>query len=350
MKSKAKRLLSVAISLILLGVLIATVDFDALMNVLLGAHLGWFTVAVFFFVPQTLAIAWRWAMISEPIARIHWREAGRQVLASSCLNLVLPSKLGDLAKGVFLYRQGRCRLDDGLHIVVFEKLLDLAALSAWMVIGWILVPSMASWVLGVLALGLVIIGTVWLTYFTPVGTRLLLAMIPGFMRRKKKLAKVVEIFESGPRVMQLVHADGRRRNRIIGWSFIIWALHLAQIYCFFKTLGAQVDVFEVFARMPIAIFAGLMPLSIAGVGVRDWALVTVFASEENTRAILVGVGLLVSLRYVFPALAGMNFMPKYMLMAKSLQGGDDKGKPQRHGDTEKSRRKNSLPRTRVKKV
>lgn len=310
----AKKLLAAAISLLLLGILIASVDRRALLDVLANVNAIWFSAALLFFIPQILAIAHRWALIAHPIAPIGTREAGRQVLASNCLNLVLPSKLGDLAKGVFLYRHGHCALREGMHIVVFEKLLDLAALSAWMIAGWMLAPRGDWWILGVLLLGVLVIVVVLTTYFSGVGARAILGMIPSALRRGR-MRRIADIIEAGPRVMRLVHADGSRRNRIIAWSFAIWLLHLVQIYCFFRALDAPVSLFQVLALMPIALFAGLLPFTVAGIGTRDWAIVVIFGGMAP-RALLVAAGLLVSLRYVVPALAGLPHVPRYFLMAK----------------------------------
>lgn len=317
MKSK-KHLISLGISLALLALLIWQVDAAQVWAVLRRTDWWWFGAAMLFFLPQTWAIAMRWQLIASPVAPISLAESWRQIVASNCLNLVLPSKMGDLAKGVFLYKQGHCRLDEGLHIVVFEKLLDLASLAAWMTIGWLILRPEGAWIYPVLALGLVLVLGVTFVYFTPWGARAVFSLLPGKLMSHPKLAKVRGLLDSGPRVMALVHATGARRAAILAWSLAIWFLHLAQIYCFFLCLGAVVTPLQVFAVMPIAIFAGLLPLTVAGVGVRDWALVALFRSPQNPEAVLVGVGLLVSLRYVVPALGGVPFVSHYFLMSREV--------------------------------
>jgi len=311
-----KQLLSLAISGGLLALLLWKVDARTVLGILSGIHGGWFLLAMLFFIPQTVVIAWRWQLIARPLAPLSLREALRQVLASSTLNLVLPSKLGDLTKGVFLHRRGACRLSEGMHIVVFEKLLDLSALCAWMVVGWILLPRFAPWVLAILALGIVLILVVLLVYFSRRGAAIVFSALPGRLLSHPKLAKLREVLASGPRVMALVHADGRRRNLILGSSFLIWLLHLLQIACFFQSVQADVSLLEVVAIMPIAIFAGLLPLSLAGIGVRDWAIVALFSSPTNSAALLASVGLLVSLRYVVPAACGLPFVPRYFFASR----------------------------------
>ncbi|MBI5154911.1 flippase-like domain-containing protein [Candidatus Poribacteria bacterium] len=319
MKKHAGRLIALAVSVCLLGLLFAGIDRGELREVLAGASPWWIGAGLLLFVPQIAAIAWRWALIASPVAPIGWGEAARQVLASSCLNLVLPSKLGDLAKGVFLYRQGRCQLGEGLQVVVFEKLLDMAALSAWMLAGWIVAFSAEAWVLGTMAFGAALIAGVWVVYFVPRGTSLLRQWIPAGIQGHAKFRRFGAILDAGPRVMTLIHAEGGRRRRILAWSAAIWFLHLAQIVCFFFGAGVEASAARIFGQMPLALFAGLVPVSIAGVGVRDWAMVTIFASGANSREAVIGAALLVSLRYVVPALAGLPFMSRYLQLSREAR-------------------------------
>ena len=314
-----KRLLSLAVSALLLAALLAAVDARAVGRALARVDIAWFALAMALFIPQVLAIARRWALVAGPLAPIGGREAGRQVLASSCLNLVLPSKLGDLAKGVFLHRQGRCTLGQGLHIVVYEKLMDLAALSALMWAGWVLAPRGEAWVLATLALGAAVIAVVVAVYHVPGAEGLPARVLPARIARHPKGKRVAEFLRAGPRTGALVHAGRGRRARIIAWSLGIWLLHLAQIACFFAAAGAGVGVLEILARMPIAIFAGLLPLTVAGVGTRDWAIVAIFGGPGTDAATLAAVGLLVSLRYVVPALAGLPWIGGYLFLAKAAR-------------------------------
>jgi len=306
-----KRLLPLLISLALLALLVARVEARALLEALAAMRMGWFALGIALFIPQLWAISHRWQLIVRPLTPLGIREAGRQVVASSCLNLVLPSKLGDLAKGAFLFRQGRTRLEDAVQVVVFEKLLDLAALSAWMIAGWALAPRGGGMGLAAVALGAAVVAAVALVYFVPREASILARLIPA--RAGGRFAdRIRALFEAGPRVMKLVHADAPRRNRILAWSVGIWLLHLLQIDCFFRCMNAGPGLLNVLATMPLAIFAGLLPVSVAGVGVRDWAIVTLFAQPGTSPAALAATGLLVTLRYLVPAAMGVPFAGSYL--------------------------------------
>jgi hypothetical protein len=66
----------------------------------------------------------------------------------------------------------------------------------------------------------------------------------------------------------------------------------------------------VFAYVPIAIFIGLLPITIGGMGTRDAALMALFAPYEGA-ALMAGIGLLCSTRYWLDSLLGWPFFQAY---------------------------------------
>src|SRR5690606_33128186 len=65
----------------------------------------------------------------------------------------------------------------------------------------------------------------------------------------------------------------RRLFLICSSSVFIWLLHLLQIWLFILALKAWCPFVANLALSPLAILAGLLPLTFAGVGSRDAALV-----------------------------------------------------------------------------
>ena len=67
------------------------------------------------------------------------------------------------------------------------------------------------------------------------------------------------------------------------------------------------------ANIPIAIFIGMIPVTLGGMGTRDAAIIYLF-SEFGTPSELLGVGILFSLiRYWFLSVIGVAFMKKIVL-------------------------------------
>jgi hypothetical protein len=84
-------------------------------------------------VPLTMFTAWRFRHGAGG-GRISFGEANRLILSASVLNLILPSKMGDIAKAIFI---PDCARSLALSLVVFEKAMR-HALAAFVVRVWLI--------------------------------------------------------------------------------------------------------------------------------------------------------------------------------------------------------------------
>ena len=312
-----KRWLALAATIALLVFLFMRIDRAELLRNLAATQMTWFVLALALFVPQIGIIALRWKRMVDLFTPITWRESIGLILAGNTMNLVLPSKLGDLSKGWFLHRMGALDLKRAMNVVVFEKMLDVAALALFMLAGVALLlvrptlvaVSPAALVVAGL-LGFVAVGGVAVLYFVP------LDVLPGmkqglaWLGTKPRVARVHRLLVASHDVMALLQSRGARRGRIIALSLLIWVFHLLQIYCFFRSLDAAVGAGQFFSLVPLAIFIGLIPLTIAGFGTRDGALQAFF--PQYPPEVMLAVAMYVNLRYILPALAGIPFAMRYM--------------------------------------
>ena len=79
---------------------------------------------------------------------------------------------------------------------------------------------------------------------------------------------------------------------------------------FFYALGINIPLLFTIANIPIAIFIGLVPVTLGGMGTRDAAIIFLF-SEYATPSELLGIGILFSIfRYWLLSLIGIPFMKK----------------------------------------
>jgi hypothetical protein len=74
------------------------------------------------------------------------------------------------------------------------------------------------------------------------------------------------------------------------------------------------------ARVPIAILAGLVPLTFAGVGTRDAALVVLLGPLVGAD-VAAALGVLFLLRYLVPGLLGVPLLPRVLRATASLARG-----------------------------
>ncbi len=74
------------------------------------------------------------------------------------------------------------------------------------------------------------------------------------------------------------------------------------------------------ALSPLAILAGLLPLTFAGVGTRDAALIVFYQPYFNAPT-AAALGLLCTSRYIIPAIAGLPFLGQYLTMLQTIRNG-----------------------------
>jgi len=336
-----RRLLALGVSAAILAALYATLDSGALTAAFGRADMGWLAVSVLLLAPPLAVTAGRLAILAD--GRIGPGEALRLTLAAQSLNMVLPSKLGDVAKAWFMATGPEGR-PGAVSLVVFEKACDLLALLAWCGLG-LATGLIADWP----GLGGPVL---WLLAAAIVGGTLALGSLlawPGCSEAVFDLsgrwlppllrAKLDGIAAAWRAMQNTAWANRRRALLVIGLSLGIWLLHLVQIWAMTRALAippapvaplavgvpapealaVPIPLPVVVALAPLAILAGLLPLTFAGIGTRDAAFLVVFAGWMTPGA-AAALGLLSILRYAVPALAGLPFVARYLAVARSTDG------------------------------
>lgn len=304
-----KRLISLAVSAAILALLWRSVDPAAILAAAEQTAPGWFWGAVGFTIPLTLATAWRFAALSS--GSVGAGEALRLILAASTLNMVLPSKMGDLAKAWILRRNGTMSGGRALALGVLEKLLDLWSLVAVGAIALTITrPALpggeASLVLALLALWG---GAIGLLLPMLAGRRALAPLLLATQRFGKLHGKLTGLLGDWDDLIRWFWANPARAIVMLAGSLLLWAGHMVQIWLFASAIGA-VPVGLTMAFAVIAILAGLLPFTFAGVGTRDAALVVLFAPYLGAGGAAL-LGLCATLRYLIPAIAGLPFVSAF---------------------------------------
>jgi uncharacterized membrane protein YbhN (UPF0104 family) len=311
LKRLATRFFSVAISAALLIVLYRSVDVRAIGGALLGADPAWLVVSIAMIVPITLLRALRFLTVAPPGALPGFGEALRLTLVASALNVVVPAKGGDLVKSYFVARRSDTSTGVALAIVVYERLSDLFGLITWCVVGWLVarpqVPGLPSrfWI-GLGAFG-ALCGIVTASSRTG-------ALLPAIIRRLRppgKLRKLADLAAGWPNLLRLMRG---RRRLVLPLSVVLWLTHLFQIWLFTVALSVSIP-FTVCASLgALALMAGQLPLTIAGIGTRDLALVVLMRGYMAPE-VAAAMGILMATRNLLPPLMGTPLMRPYLSSA-----------------------------------
>jgi hypothetical protein len=313
----ARRLLSLGVSLAILAVIYWKVDVRRLAAVFAASDGLWMAVSLGMVLPLTLLTAWRLQQLAPSRARLGLGEANRLILSASVLNMLLPSKMGDIAKAYFMRDRGGLDGPLAFSLVVFEKTCDMLSLLVWCVFGLLVFP-LEGWLFDVLTaavaaglvLGLALLGS---KIFALAFFRLARALASGPLE-----ARLERLREAWGEMHAVFWGDGARLAGVAATSLVIWFFHLLQIWLFTRAVRASVPLVANLALAPLAILAGLLPLTFAGVGTRDAAILALYRPFLSPPA-AAAVGLLCTARYVLPALGGLPFLGRY-LQALRLTG------------------------------
>ncbi|MDJ0589782.1 MAG: lysylphosphatidylglycerol synthase transmembrane domain-containing protein [Pleurocapsa sp. MO_226.B13] len=300
-----KRFVSLVISIAILLYIYAQIDLVNLIRVFENCDRQILVLSLGMVIPITLITAWRLQQL-VPRRSLRLLEANRLILGASVLNMVLPSKMGDIAKAYFMSERSQISGSLALAISIFEKACDLLSLLLWCVFGLVLYPAKDSlfWTMTAgVALGL-ILGLLLLS--SQQFANLFFNSVTSFAPKSLKI-KLQKMQSSWGEMHDYFWSDHQHLLVIISTSVSIWFLHLLQIWLFILTLKASVPFLVSLALSPLSILAGLLPLTFAGIGTRDAAIIYFYQDYFN-QATGAALGLLCTSRYFIPALVGLPFL------------------------------------------
>lgn len=313
-----KRLVSIVVSLLILAVIYWKIDFGGLVKVFQNCDGFWLAVSLGMVVPLIMVTSWRLQQLMPHGSRLGFAEANRLILLSSVLNMILPSKMGDIAKAYFMKERGHLSGSLSLSLVIFEKTCDMLSLLLWCAFGLMLYPRkdllfwiMTAGVVGGLLLGVLLLASKkFAQFFFFVGQ----AIAP-----KKLKAKLAKLQSAWREMHEYFWGDPLQLFKISVTSVFIWFLHLLQIWLFILALKAWTPFLANLALSPLAILAGLFPLTFAGVGTRDAALIAFYQPYFNAQT-AAALGVLCTARYLLPAIGGLPFIGQYWSKTKEFRG------------------------------
>lgn len=208
------------------------------------------------------------------------------------LSAISPSKTGDLLKAYSLRREISSVVVAGS--VLTERALDLLMLAGFALIGGLtfrnptIVLVAATIFLGILA-GVTLTR---LPFSLPVGAKFQ-AMLDDLLRS-----------------LRVIGRDPTTLALILLLTAANWGASIVQTKLLLDGVGTHVPLVFTAAALPVAIFAGLLPVSFGGMGTRDAAMVVLFSAYASPPQAL-AVGLLYSFfGYWLLAVLGLPFMKR----------------------------------------
>jgi glycosyltransferase 2 family protein len=280
-----------AVTAVVFIVLFRNVSFGNVVRVLRGSRPLPLALGVLLTIAFPVCTSLRWRTVMKGLGKpVRTRESMSIIMACFTISTFTPSKGGDLGRAWFM--RGRVPMSTVLGSVLAERTLDVLTLLAFSLIGSLIF----GWRTLALMSGACLAGGI----LTIAGLLFLRLPVPAKLR-----PKVDRLLEA----MRIL----LRRPGLLGVMLLFtlgnWCASILQTWLFYRSLGVPaMHIGRICAALPVAIFIGLLPVTIAGMGTRDAALIRLMAGQAPS-AVSLGVGLLYSIcGYWLPGLAGIPFL------------------------------------------
>lgn len=282
-------LVKAAISGFLLYVALDFVRFETLQERLSQIDGMWVAAGLGALGLQIILVAMRWRLITQASgAELPPKQALLYMLIGAFFNQALPSTIGGDAARIWLL----ARTPAGWKTAIHSVLIDRAAGLMWLAL---LVLACLPWSLDLIknpvgrtALMLIGFGSI----AGLAGLYLLAHAGQAWFRRWRVTRHLAEIAGIAWRVL----ASPRAGSEVAALSIATHVLTVLAAWCAAKAIGSPLDLLQALLLIPPVILIAAIPVSIAGWGVREGALIAAFAyaglpeSDGLIVSLLLGAG------------------------------------------------------------
>lgn len=262
-------LLKAVVSVSIMGYLFSKVDMQEVKDTLGRASLGHLFAAVAVLLLQAVACALRWSMVIKSISSpVRLRVAVQILFIGYFFNQALPSSIGGDAMRVWRIRHHGFPLRKAINSVLVDRVIAMVALALFMLMSYPVIQQFVGNPLLRLAVVFVALallgGFTMLYYFRKIPNRFFGWRIAEEIRHLSTEAHQVT-------------RTPRRAIEIVMLSIAIHAMTGIAIYEVARGLGLSVGLLECVVLTPPILLVTVLPISIAGWGVREAGMVTALA-------------------------------------------------------------------------
>ncbi|MGB1547707.1 MAG: lysylphosphatidylglycerol synthase transmembrane domain-containing protein [Alphaproteobacteria bacterium] len=277
-------LLKVAVSALLVGFLVTTHDIGEAVRSLGSIQVPWLLGSLVLLCLGIFLAGRRWSAILAGIGiDLRLREVFRMVLIGLFFNQALPSTIGgDAVRAWQIHRTANASVGLALRSVILDRLAGLAGL---LLLVALVLPFLFQITESPLAHGAIL----GLTAAAAAGLGVVLAFdrLPlGFLRGRVHEA----LLRLASDARKALFAS-RRAPLVLGLSILIHLLSALAVFGLARGLGIALGVVECLVLVPPVILLMLLPISLAGWGVREGAMIAAlgFVNVPAGEALLLSI-------------------------------------------------------------
>lgn len=292
------------------------IDVSIFLENLRNINLYFFIPALLYFLIYPIVGIERWRLMVNTEYDLDFKTALKIYFIGETLNLILPSKSGDISKAYFLKKFKGYSISYAASTVVLEKILDLVSISIIFMVGFSLVKS-SLYFLDIIYGFIILVSLLFLLFVFFDKITFIKTVI---YKINKKI--LIDIYKDIIRFLKNIRTNKLLMLGIILLSLIFWVGHLFQMYLFFHAANVELLFSEVIFYMPVVIIVSLIPITVGGLGTRDVTLLFLLGATYSAEGVVLA-GMLISLRYFIPGIIGMFFIKNYSKYVSEVKNKDD---------------------------
>ena len=288
-----KFLLRLAATALILTLILRSINLSQVLNVLKQTRLDYLVAALLLQFSSTAVSAYRWQLIMQNLQfgqnfAFYWRSYFKGMF----FNQGLPTSIGGDAVRMLDVAKLGFRKRDALYGVMVDRIIGLGALLSLTLLAYLLSPNLLPKpvhrpILMIISLGAAgFFGIYIINYST-------------WLNRFPKLTVINTIAQ------RLHQALSFRRILLVIASLLIPFLALLGFFATGWALGLEYSLMTYFALVPPALVLTVVPISVAGWGVREGALVSLFSLIGADKTAVLMMSLLYGFTLIIVSLPGL---------------------------------------------
>jgi len=314
--------IAIIISIILFAFLILSVDTGQVVDVIAKVNPVFILIALGTLLLEILFKSWRLQIMTKIFAPLSFTNSLKVFLIGRPFGVVTPGQVGDLARTYSLADKTGLKNSQSLALSFLDKAFDLFFLLVLAALGLVgalfLLSNGTRGILYILIMLVILIAVLitfiikknWIKFFLKPLFKLL---VPHKFRAGLRAS-----FEDFYRIF-LAILKNKKALPIIVISLIIWPLVSIRVYFLAAALGISAQFIYFLAFIPTIAFIEMLPISIMGIGPREYAYILFFSLIKIDKEQSLSLSLLSLITNGIPvALIGYYFVLKEEIRAKKI--------------------------------
>jgi len=272
---KSMNLIFKSIGFIILLILINRIDINKLMDNLFGLKIEYLLLAVLMTIPFFTIKISRWVFILKKVGiNYSFFNAVKTYGAGLFAGQVTPGQMGELIRSVFMARQGY-DLSLTIGTVILERLFDLLLLLILAVPG---ITIFLDKEIGFYLYGSIILVLSFIVVY------LICKKIKAidFLLSKPFFNKILSKIKINFDYLKNIITDKQSLGLVISMTILAFIINIIRFYLLAMALSIDIPIVHFIFGIAFVSIIGLLPISVAGIGTRDAAMVLFFSASGQS--------------------------------------------------------------------